>query len=161
MQKIAVAVKDTDLYLEAFVVRTPASDVYVNIHRNHDPTWKPHTSYHASGQQHHKSFGKLIFSPEENQKPDGSFRGTKHLVSFGLAKGESKLLNQTCNPTEYSDVFEIPDSLLQPEKYSTCVYFDLVEPGIEPVLYPGASILKQATYKDVVPWIVITLLHLP
>jgi hypothetical protein len=54
---IAIAIRDIELHLEASIVRKSASDVYLNFHRDHDPTWKPHASYHASGQFHHKSYG--------------------------------------------------------------------------------------------------------
>lgn len=161
MNTIAIAVRDVDLRLEASVVRKAASDVYLNFHRDHDPNWKPHASYHASGQFHHKSYGQKLQAPTTGQKPDCAFKGTKNLASFGLAAGEHLLLNQPCDPSKFSEVFEIPAALLRPEKYSTYVYTDLVEPGVAPVLFPGATILKQATFKDAEPWIVITLLFIP
>ena len=161
MNTIAIAVSDTDLYLEASVVRKAGSDVYLNFHRDHDPNWKPHASYHASGQFHHKSYGQKLLTPMLGQRPDASFKGTKNLASFGLATGEHLLLNQRCDASKFDEVFEIPAALLWPEKYSTYVYTDLVEPGLSPILYPGATILKQATFKDGEPWIVVTLLHIP
>ena len=161
MNTIAIAVRDVDLHLEASVVRKAASDVYLNFHRDHDPDWKPHASYHASGQFHHKSYGVKLLTPTLGQKPDSNFVGTKNLASFGLATGEHLLLNQPCDPSKFNDVFEVPASMLRPEKYSTYIYADLVEPGIAPTLYPGGTILKQATFKDSEPWIVITLLLIP
>ena len=161
MNTIAIAVRDVDLYLEASVVRKTASDVYLNFHRDHNPTWKPHASYHASGQFHHKSYGQKFLTPMLGQKPDSTFKGTKNLASFGLATGEHLLLNQRCDASTFDEVFEIRAALLRPEKYSTYVYTDLVEPGISPTLYPGATILKQAMFKDSEPWIVVTLLHIP
>ena len=49
---------------------------------------------------------------------------------------------------------------MQPEKYSTWVYVDLVEPGVDPLLFPGALVHKQEKYKDAEPWIVLTLLEI-
>jgi hypothetical protein len=161
MHTIAIAVRGVNLHLEASVVRKTASDIYLNFHRDHDPTWNPHGSYHASGQFHHKSYGQKFASPVLGQKPDSNFKGTKNMASFGLAAGEHLLLNQPCDPSLFDEVFEIPAQLLRPEKYSTYVYTDLVEPGVSPTLYPGATVLKQTTYKDAEPWIVVTLLHIP
>ena len=158
MHTIAIAVRDVGLHLEASIVRKSASDVYLNFHRDHDPNWKPHASYHASGQFHHKSYGQKLFAPTQSHKPDSTFKGTKNLASFGLAAGEHLMLNQPCDPTKFSEVFEIPVDLLRPEKYCTYVYADLCEPGVPPILYPQAVILKQATFKDSEPWIVITFL---
>ena len=53
----AIAVRDgTDLFLILSIRRGPKGDVYVNWPRPHDPKWKPHASFHASGQHHQKSF---------------------------------------------------------------------------------------------------------
>ena len=92
MRQIAIAVRDTDLFLLATVVRASAADVYVNWPRDHVLGWKPHTSYHASGQHHQKSFGKT-FAVQKKQKPDPSFKGTVNLVSFGVATGEHTAIN--------------------------------------------------------------------
>lgn len=154
---IAVAVRDSDLFLLATVVRCQSSDVYVNWPRDHEPDWKPHTSYHASGQHHHKSFGTAL-DVQKKQKPDVNFKGTKAVVSFGVAMGDHKAVNAPCDSGAFSSVFEIPVALVRPERYSTSVYVDLVEPGVEPTLFPRATILKQETYKDAVPWIVLTFL---
>lgn len=160
MNTIAIAVRDFELYLEASIVRKAASDVYLNFSRDHDPAWKPHASYHASGQFHHKSYGMKLAPPALGDKPDHTFRGTKNVCSFGVATGEH-LLQPKCDPSEFNDVFEIPVALLRPERHTTYVYTDLAEPGVAPILYPGASILKQAEFKDAEPWIVVTLLYIP
>jgi len=160
MYQIAIAVRDTDLFLMATVVRSAATDVYVNWPRNNDAKWKPHTSFHASGQHHQKSFNKALGVRKE-QKPDATFKGTRTVVSFGLATGEHMAVNEQCDPSKFAAVFEIPLALVQPKKYSTWAYVDLVEPGMEPALFPGATIRKQEVYKDAEPWIVLTFLELP
>ncbi len=160
MHQIAIAVKDGDLFLIATVVRAAATDVYVNWPRDHVAGWKPHTSYHASGQHHQKSFGSAL-DVQKEQKPDVTFRGTRTVVSFGVATGEHAAVNVRCDPKDFSAVFEIPLALVRPEKYSTWVYVDLVEPGVDPLLLPGATVRKQETYKDAEPWIVLTFLEIP
>jgi len=159
MENIAIAIRDSDLYLLATVVRSNAGDIYVNWPRDHLPSWQPHTSYHASGQHHQKSFGKAL-GIRKAAKPDASFEGTKQVVSFGVAAGDQRGSEQP-DPRQFTSVFEIPASLLKPEKYSTWVYVDLVEPNISPVLFPGAAVLKQQTYTDAMPWLVLTFLELP
>lgn len=159
MRTIAIAVRDTGLFLEATVVRAAGTDVYANFPRDCVSGWKPHSSYHASGQHHQKSFGKA-FQVCKKQKLDSTFTGTANIMAFGLNSNEHKILNLRCDPTDFSDVFEIPVSLLRPEKYSTSVYVDLVEPGVTPLLIPGATIRQQEQYRDAEPWIVLTLLEI-
>jgi len=55
---------------------------------------------------------------------------------------------------------EIPLAMVRPEKYSTYAYVDLVEPGVDPLLIAGAAVLKQETYKNAEPWIVLTFLDI-
>jgi hypothetical protein len=159
MQQIAIAVRDTDLFLIATVVRAAATDVYVNWPRDHVVGWKPHTSYHASGQHHAKSSGRA-FGVRKKQKPDPSLKGTVNLVSFGVATGEHRAVNVRCDPRNFGAVFEIPLAMVRPEKYTMYVYVDLVEPGVDPLLVPGAAVRKQETYKDADPWIVLTFLEI-
>jgi hypothetical protein len=154
---IAVAVRDTDLFLVVTIVRAQASDVYVNWPRDNKPDWEPHTSYHASGQHHQKSFG-MALNVQKKQKPDVNIKGTKTVVSLGVAAGEHNAVNARCNSSSYNYVFEIPVAIVRPETYRTFLYVDLVEPGKTPTLFPGATILKQETYRDAVPWIVLTFL---
>ena len=160
MQKIAIAISDAELFLVATVVRATATDVYVNWPRDYIPEWKPHTSYHASGQVHHKSFGRK-FGIQQKPKPTVGFTGTVSVVSFGIAVGEHTALNLRCDPQIFNAVFKIPVALLRPEQYKTCIYVDLVEPGVEPILFPGAVVLQQTVYQDAEPWIVLTFLELP
>lgn len=157
--QIAIAVKDAELFLMATVVRSTATDVYVNWPRDHVVEWKPHTSYHASGQHHQKSFGKT-FDARKEQRPDVTFKGTRTVVSFGVATGEHTAVNVRCDPKDFGTIFEIPLALVRPEKYSTYAYVDLVEPGVDPLLFPGATVRKQETYKDAEPWIVLTFLEI-
>lgn len=162
MRRIAVAVRDGgELFLIAFVVRAAASDVYVNWPRDYVRGWKPHTSYHASGQHHHKSFGKAA-DVQKRQKPDAAFKGTQQIVSFGVATGEHAALNIRFDPSDFDEVFEIPIGEIGSTKYTTYLAMDLVEPSISPQLQlPDAKVLKQETYTDAEPWIVITFQAIP
>lgn len=156
MNQIAIAVRDTDLFLEATVVRADTGDVYVNFPRDHVAGWKPHSSYHASGQHHQKSYGKA-FLVQKKRQPDASFKDAVNVVTWGLDSAGHTALNLPCDPHDFSEVFEIPISLLRPEKYKTHVSVDIVEPRTEPLLVPGAKVLQQEQYRDAVPWIVLTL----
>jgi hypothetical protein len=158
MRHIAIAIRDVNLFLEATVVRKASTDVYVNFPRDHVPMWKPHSSYHQSGKHHQKSFGKA-FLGQKKQEPDFAFKGTENLVAFGIDSSGYKNLNLRCDPNDFSDVFEIPAALLRPEKYSTSLYVDLVEPGVSPLLIPGGLVRQQEFYKDTEPWIVLTFLE--
>lgn len=157
MRRIAIAVRDTGLFLVATIVRK-AANVYVEFPGDHVTGWEPHSSYHESGQHHQKSFNQHFLS-QKKQKPDSTFKGAVSVVAFGLDSGGHKALNLPCDPNDFSDVFEIPVTLLRPEKYSTDVYVDLVEPGVDPLLIPGATVLQQERYRDAEPWIVLTLLE--
>ncbi len=100
----AVAVRDGgDLFLVISIRRRASGDVYVNFPRDHDPTWKPHTSVHASGQRHQKSFNHK-FDVKHRQKPDASFGGTENVVTIGVASDEPRKINKPCQASDFQDV---------------------------------------------------------
>ena len=155
--KYAVAVRDgEDLLLFLSICRGPQGDVYVNFPRDDEPAWKPHSSYHASGQHHQKSFGHKALV-RDRQKPDVNFRGTENVVTTGIASDEPRAINILCQSASFVDVFEIPLSDLRPEKYRTFVSVDISEPDREPIITPGAKVIRQAVFQDRVPWIIVTL----
>jgi hypothetical protein len=78
------------------------------------------------------------------------------VITTGVAAGEARVINTPCNANKFSDVFEIPETTLRPEKYRTFISVDLIPPGGAPIITPGARILQQHVIKDAVPWIVIT-----
>ena len=137
MYKIALCIRDADSFLIATVVRVGATDVYVNWPRNHIKGWKPHTSYHASGRHHQKSFGKA-FNVRQEQKPNTTFKNTRNVISFPVATDHHKKVNTRVQPRDFDATFEILVEQLRPEKHVTYVYADLVEPGKDPLLSPGA-----------------------
>lgn len=156
---IAVAVRDgSDLFLFASISRGLKGDVYVNFPRDREPKWKPHSSYHASGQHHHKSFGYNALV-HHRKKPDVNFSGTENLVTTGISREEPREINVPCPTADFDDVFEIPISDLRPEKYRTYLSVDLAEPNGSPIIYPGAKVIRQKITQNVIPRILITLFN--
>ena len=89
--------------------------------------------------------------------PDDSFRGTVNLVTMGIVSSEPHAINIPCKAEQFLEVFEIPIDVLRPEKYRMQLAVDLTEPGGKPIILPGAPILRQGTFQDAVPWILVTL----
>jgi hypothetical protein len=152
----AVAIRDGDeLWLFCRINRTVTGDVYVAPLRP-DPNWNPHVSYHASGQYHVKNYA-LPYHVSHWQKPDANSLGTHNLSTMGIASHEPRITNAPCKVEDYTEVFEIPISELRPEQYRTFVSLDLTEPSGQPIITPGAKILRQAIFQDSIPWIMVTL----
>jgi hypothetical protein len=79
------------------------------------------------------------------------------MSTMGIAAGEPRLTNSPCKVEDYAEVFEIAVSELRPEMYRTMLSVDLTEPSGQPIIYPGARILRQAIFQDNIPWIMVTL----
>jgi hypothetical protein len=159
----AVAVRDgADLLLLATIRRRPQGDIYVNLlHRDGYmpggvPGWNPHTSYHASGQHHDKSFNRKL-RVYYRQAPDANFQGVENIVSFGVTRRDARVINQPCVPGDFDDVFEIPADALSTVEYRTLIAVDLMQPREKPVITPGAKIIKGHVIAERVPHIVATL----
>lgn len=154
---IAVAVRDgAELFLVLSICRSPQSDVYVNFPRDHIPDWKPHSSYHASGQHHQKSFDHKALV-DHRQKPNSNFSGTENIVTTGIASDEPRAINKHCNAGDFQKVFEIPLTELSPEKYRTFISVDVTDTNSLPLITPGATVIRQDVFQDVIPWIQVTL----
>jgi hypothetical protein len=151
----AVAVRDDQLYLILRVRRSPKGEVFVMFPRE-DPDWDPHSSIHIDGTHHQKSFDHK-FHVQVGDKPTVEPKETRNVVTTGVAAGEARVINAPCKANEFSDVFEIPEVMLRPEKYRTHISVDLTSPGGTPIIPHGARILQQHVVNEVVPWIVITL----
>jgi hypothetical protein len=153
----AVAVRNgADLFLILSICRGPQGDVYVNFPREHEPNWKPHSSYHASGQHHQKSFGHK-FLVNHRQKPNADFSGTENVVTTGIALDETVAIKRPCQAVDFQEVLEIPLCELRPEKYRTLVSVDVTEPNAQPLIPLGATVVRQAVFQDAIPWILVTL----
>jgi hypothetical protein len=153
----AVAVRDgDDLFAVLTVNRKPSGDVYANVLRPHDPDMKPHGSYHASGQHHAKTLNHKAFV-RRLQPPDENFRGNATVEHVLIGSNDHRLINVPCQPSDFTDVFEIPCGDMKGIKNGR-LSVDICEPGVGHVNVPGEKVLRQAVFKDAVPWIVVTLM---
>ena len=152
----AIAAHDGhDIFTYLTVRREPMGDVYVNWLRA-DPKWKPHASFHASGQHHQKSHNRKM-ALAHRQKPDANFRGTEMIVGTPISADEPRKINQLCNLANFDDALEIADGELRPDKYRNAITIEIVEPSHVADIVPSGRILRQAVFKDAAPWIVVTL----
>jgi hypothetical protein len=159
----AVAVRDgPDLLLLVTINRGPKGDIYVNLlHRDgYMPGgvsgWNPHTSRHASGQQHDKSFNRKL-RVYHRLPPDANFPGIDNIVSFGVARRDARTIKEPCVPGDFDEVFEIPADLLSTAEYRTHIAVDVMEPGEKPIITPGAKIVRAHVIADRLPHVVATL----
>ena len=66
-------------------------------------------------------------------------------------------IGQVCNPSEFSDVFDIPvDDLVSGKTHRTHVTADLVDSRTGPKLLREARVLQQVRFRMSVPYLVIT-----
>jgi hypothetical protein len=152
----AVAVRDgPELFLFCCIRRTVTGDVYVLPPRP-DPDWNPHVSYHASGHAHAK-YDDPPYHVSHWQRSDPHFQRTRPMSTMEIAAGDPRLTNRPCKVEDYAEVFEISVSDLRPELGRTVLSVDLAEPSGPPIITPGARVLRQATFQDAIPWIMVTL----
>ena len=165
----AVAVRDpSGLHLFCDVARDRnAGDVYVNFHQNYIPDSKIHSSHHASGKTHHKSYGlESKVHSRWRQKPDATFQGTENLITTTISMADVRAINETCDPAKFDHVCEIPVANLRPELpivtpgRQCMISVDLAEPGKPPIVTQGSKVVQEASFQDANPWILITLFDL-
>jgi len=150
--RYAVAIREgSDLWLTFWVRRAPKGDIFLIAPRA-DRRWDPHTSYHRDGTFHAKSFDRRLGPPRKRQSLTAAFRGTEHIGTYG---GHGKGIGAICDAEAFSGVVEVPPGVLGPLDGAIAV--DLVEPGVEPMPWPfrDGRIVRQATFKDGQPWIVL------
>ena len=158
LEKYAIAVRDAqDLFLTFEINRSSQGDVYVNFNKR-DSRHKPHSSYHASGQLHSKSYNKKLFPPIHKQPPTGSLNGSEGIIITSIQKGDGRAWNRVCIPTNYQEIMEIKDEIITP-KFGYQLLFELVEPNTTPGILtdPYTRIVKQHFFKGNAPWIVVSL----
>lgn len=154
----AVAVRDGADLLQVFTIRRAAAgDIYINHKRDWMAGWDPHTSYHASGQHHHKAFNRKLLTKRQLQRPAPGFKGSQNIVTHGISADEPRAIATPCRPSSFDQVFEIPCSDLKLAKYHTYLSDDITDSNAQPIITPAAKILRQAILKDALPWIVLTL----
>jgi hypothetical protein len=156
--RYAVAVRDgSELWLTLWVRRSPKGEFFVMLPRakgwpRADRGWDPHASYHLRGELHLKTWGNKVHPAQHRQPLTGEFRGTEHLGSYyGHAP---KRIGAVCNAESFSGVVELPPGLLGPKDGGITV--DLVEPGHEPTGFPWVEVYTRQVFRDIVPWVVIT-----
>jgi hypothetical protein len=97
-----------------------------------------------------KSFGGGPVLTQHRQQLTGPFKGTEHLGAYAGHGGKS--IGAVCDPTAFSGVIEaMPGGL---GSVNGSVVVDLVEPGHEPLSWPGEMAQKEV-FKDATPWVVI------
>lgn len=149
--RYALALRDgDDLWLTLWVRRSRKGEFFVLIPRG-ERDWDIHLSYHLDGTMHMKTHGAVVLSPQKRQPLTGNFRGSEHLGAYA---GHGKSVGAVCDPNAFTGVVEVPPGILGPRHGQVTV--DLVEPDHEPVPFPWKRMAVQRTFRDVVPWVVIT-----
>ena len=96
----------------------------------------------------------LKFGLQKRQRLD-RFRGTEHLGLFG-GHGAGAA---NCDPASFTAVLRAPPGILEGLRGS--VLIDLVEPGVAPAAHhrdlPGRRIVREETYRDCSPWVVVAI----
>jgi hypothetical protein len=82
----------------------------------------------------------------------GTFRGSEDL-GFHAGHGP-KGAGAICDPTAFSGIIEVAPGILGPHHGGVTV--DLVEPEQEPMEFPWARIVTRQVFRDISPWVVIT-----
>ncbi len=149
--RYAVAVRDAGLWLALWVRRSPKGEFFVLMPRP-DRLWDIHTSYHLDGTFHMKSDGRTVLPKQKRQPLTGAFRGNESLGSF--AGYGPKSVGAICDPTAFSGVVESPPGILGPRDGQITV--ELIEPNGEPAAFPWREVATRKVFRDVVPWVVVT-----
>jgi hypothetical protein len=151
--RYAVAVREgSDLWLALWVRRSRKGEFFIMVPRG-DRDWDVHTSYHLDGALHIKSHGRRVLPPVKRQPWTAAFRGTENLGTF--AGYGPKSIGAICDPTAFSGVVEIAPGILGPRDGQITV--DLVEPNCQPGAFPWTKIARRNVFRDVLPWVVITI----
>jgi hypothetical protein len=99
------------------------------------------------------------WDPHGSLHNDGRF--PEQLVTRPIASDEPRAFNVPCDPSQFSEVMEVPIGLLSSKRYETNVAIDATEPGGQAIITPGAQILAQRAFDDAIPWILVTVFHYP
>jgi hypothetical protein len=145
----AVAIEERpDLWLTLWIRRNWKGEFFVMRPRR-DREWDSHTSYHRDGNLHIKSYGDTVLQ-RKNQPLTGTFRGNEDLGFYAGHGGKG--VGAICDPTVFSGVVKVGPGVLGPRHGEVKV--DLVEPGHEPMAFPGTIVVEQV-FRDFVPWLVV------
>ena len=158
MEKYAILIKDSEeLFLFLNINRTVHGDVYVNFNENH-PSHKPHSSYHASGQLHHKSSRQYLFPIRKLQQPNKNFNGSESIIVTSIREGAGRAWDIKCNPMDYTEVMIIPNEIIIPE-FGFQFNVEIVDANKKSwaSTYPYAKVIEQQIFHKNEPWIVVSL----
>jgi hypothetical protein len=98
-----------------------------------------------------KSYDHKILR-QKRQPLTGAFRGSEHLGAY--CSHGPKSVGAVCDPALFSGVVEVAPGVLGPRHGVVTV--DLVEPGHEPTGFPWTQIITRQVFRDILPWVVIT-----
>ena len=147
--RYAIAIEDgSDLRLPLVVRRSPKGEIFVLYLR--DGGWNPHASYHLDGQYHFKGDDQIV-TLSQRQPLDQRFKGAEHLGSFG---GHDTAV-PICIPSNFTSVIRIPRRIVNGMRSRVLV--DLVEPGILPAPQHRSGLLREETFRDFAPWLVVAI----
>lgn len=121
--------------------------------------WDPHSTYHRSGQVHHKSFGRTV-QPKQKQEIGNEFKDTENIVITGISNEEAKQIGILCNRERFDATMHLKSSSISDFKYKNYLSVDLAEPNSDVSNVAGArapyKVLEQRIFKRFEPWIVLT-----
>ena len=153
--KYAIAVEDSgQLFLFLHITRTYQGDVYVNFNEHH-ANHKPHSSYHASGQHHHKSSNYMVLPKKSFQRPNDNFKNSENIITTSLRRGDGRAWGVICKPEFYNGIMIIKDEIIIPE-FGFQLSVDLYESGSLPSGYSNCviNVIQKEIFNNDVPQIV-------
>jgi hypothetical protein len=150
--RYAVALEEEEkLWLAMWIRRSVKGDIYVFYPRR-DGQWNPHTSYHANGRFHMKSYDQTVGRVEQRQPPSSAFRGIEFLGEY-TGHGP-KRVGAICDSADFTDVIRVPSGVLGPRHGVVSV--QLLEPGLEPPRAQAHPLFASRVFRDLVPWLAVS-----
>jgi hypothetical protein len=147
--RYAVVVREgDDLWLTLWVLRSPKGEFFIFQPRG-DRDWIPHTSLHADGSFHLKSHDEKMLA--QKRQPPASITETEHLGAYGGHGPKS--VGAGCDPSDFTDVFEVPPGILGPRN-GTVVVDLLAKPDATPLAHPAEEVGRRL-FTDTVPHVLI------
>jgi hypothetical protein len=137
----AIAVREGAELLQTHTIRRSKTGIYLIFLRD-NPEHDPHTSYHTDGKYHDKSFGHK-YVESQRQPLDETFSNTEQLKTFSIPEDEARATNAPCAVARFDAVFEVAANELEA---TTLVSVDIVDHAKQPIITPGAHIIRQKCY---------------
>src|SRR5262245_28897971 len=112
---IIILRRDGSKRLFGRITRADAGDIYVNWEvvestlKPGMPRWKPHASYHASGQLHSKSHNRITIK-KARPAPSSGFAGAEPIEATNADRALSEAL--PCVSEQFDDALEIDSALI-------------------------------------------------